>query len=288
MGIADRIRDAMINAGLSDEQALSQIYLIDRPGLLLESHKSGSSFQHSQFQAPYAKKDSQFEDMKEDGKVDLLSVIKSVKPEVLIGCSAQHGSFTEQIIKEMYKHQERPIVLPLSNPTRLLEAVPSDINTWTEGKALIATGSPFRPVSHNGKEYIIGESNNALVFPGIGYGTVLARAKRLSDTMIIAAVNALATRSLAQNDPDQALLPDMKDVRETSTYVAAAVIKAAVEESLATHDDIPKGDDEELRQWVIKHMWKPEYRTLKKVDLKTSDRSERGETGIGAVRHVGE
>lgn len=117
---------------------------------------------------------------------------------------------------------------------------------------------------------------------------MLSRAKRLSDTMIIAAANALASRSPALKDPDQALLPDMKDVRETSTYVAAAVVKAAVEEGLATHDDIPKRDDEEIRQWVIKHMWKPEYRTLEKVDLEESSRSERGETGVGAVRHTAE
>lgn len=157
----------MITEGLSEEEALSRIYLLDRPGLLLESHKAEGDFQLSKYQQPYAKKDSDFERLKSNGKVDLLSAVKAIKPDVLIGCSAQHGSFTEEIIKEMNKHQERPIVLPLSNPTRLIEAVPSDINEWTKGQALIATGSPFRPVSYNGKEYIIGESNNALVFPGI-------------------------------------------------------------------------------------------------------------------------
>lgn len=285
VGIADRIRDAMIEEGLSQEEALGRIYLIDRPGLLLESHKTEGDFRLSEFQGPYAKKDEDFESSKENGKVDLLAAVKAVKPDILIGCSAQHGSFTEEIIKEMAKHQDRPIVLPLSNPTRLIEAVPSDINEWTKGKALIATGSPFKPVSHDGKEYIIGESNNALVFPGIGYGCVLARAKKLSDTMIIAAAKALAARSPALKNPDDALLPDMKDVRETSTYVAAAVIKAAVTEGLAQNSDIP-ADDDEIRQWVIKHMWKPEYRDMERVEVNSASSVEKGETGLGAVKHM--
>lgn len=292
IGIADRIRDAMESEGLSQEEALSRIFLLDRPGLLLQSHANeGASFKLSAPQKPYAKRDKDFESISRDGKVDLKSLIGHVKPDVLIGCSAQHGAFTKEVIEEMAKHVNRPIVLPLSNPTRLVEAVPADINEWTKGKALIATGSPFKPVTYQGKEYEVGEANNALVFPGIGYGCVLARASKLSDEMIIAAAKALASRSPALKDPDSALLPDVKYVRETSTYVAAAVILKAIEEGHARNEDLPNvkpGEEgaEEMRQWVIKHQWKAEYRPLRKVEMKDSSRKERGETGVGSVMQV--
>ena len=292
IGIADRIRDAKMSEGLSEAEAIAQIYLIDRPGLLLESHNDrDASFKLSKFQKPYAKQDNEFDSLKTDGKVDLLDAVKHIKPDVLIGCSAQHGSFTKEVIQEMAKHVERPIILPLSNPTRLVEAIPSDINEWTEGKALIATGSPFKPVYHNEKEYVIGEANNALVYPGIGYGCVLSRAARLSDGMIIAAAKALASRSPALEDPNLALLPDVKYVRETSTYVASAVIMKAMEEGHATNSQLPQVDQteegqEQMRQWVMKHQWNAEYRPLKKVDLGGATKAERGETGIGSSKQV--
>lgn len=287
IGIADRIRDAMMEEGLSEEEALGRIFLLDRPGLLLESQRDGKDFKLSKFQLPYAKKDESFRASMEDGKVQLLAAVRAIKPDVLIGCSGQHKAFSKEVIQEMAKHKERPIVLPLSNPTKLIEAFPADINEWTGGKALIATGSPFRPVSHNGKEYIIGESNNALVFPGIGYGCVLSRARLLSDKMIIAAAKALAARSPALKDPDQALLPDMKDVRETSTHVATAVVLAAVEEGLATNGEIPReGGEDAVRAWVVKHMWQPEYRTLEPVDAADATAKDRGETGLGGSGHT--
>lgn len=283
IGIADRIRDAMVSEGISEEDALSRIYLLDRPGLLLESHKNeSSSFKLSKFQVPYAKKDADFKNCIKDGKVDLLAAVQAIKPDVLIGCSGQHKAFTKDVIQEMAKHQDRPIVLPLSNPTKLIEATPSDINEWTKGKALIATGSPFKPVYYNDKEYIIGESNNALVFPGIGYGCVLSRARILSDTMIIAAAKALAAKSPALKDLDQALLPDIKDVRETSIDVASAVVMAAMDEGLAQNEHIPR-DKDKIRGWVERHMWKPEYRDLQLIAHHESSAKDRGETGFGGV-----
>lgn len=288
VGIADRIRDAMMTEGLSEEEALSRIYLLDRPGLLLESHAEESSkFQMSKFQRPYAKKDGDFAS---SPNVDLLEVIDTVKPEILIGCSGQHNAFTEKAIRRMAEHVDRPIILPLSNPTRLIEAVPADINAWTGGRALIATGSPFKPVTHDGVTYEIGESNNALVFPGIGYGCVLARASRLSDGMIIAAAKALASTSPALGDPDCALLPDMRDVRRTSVVVAAAVIRAAVREGLHGNEALPDvfhrdegtdGDAEGMQTWVRRHMWSPVYRSLEQVEHHQASASERGETGLG-------
>jgi len=208
-----------------------------------------------------------------------MAVVKHVKPNILIGCSTVPGSFTKEIIQEMASHVERPIIFPLSNPTRLHEAQPKDINEWTKGKALIATGSPFAPVSYNGKEYEIAECNNCLVYPGIGLGCVLARANRLTDEMIVAAAHGLAELSPALKDPDLALLPDINDVRQTSVVVAREVIKQCVKEGMNRVKDIPEKDDE-LKAWIEDQMFFPEYRPLEKVHVSEASREARGELGI--------
>lgn len=179
----------------------------------------------------------------------------------------------------MASHVDRPIIFPLSNPTRLHEAQPKDINDWTKGKALIATGSPFPPVTYDGKEYEIAECNNCLVYPGIGLGCVLSRAERLSDEMIIAAAHGLAELSPALNDPDKALLPDITEVRPTSVNVALKVIQQCVKEGLNRVKDIPE-DEGELRTWIEEQMWKPEYRSFEKVKASDASREARGELGI--------
>lgn len=192
----------------------------------------------------------------------LFNVVKAVKPHVLIGTSTKPKAFTKEIVEEMAKHVERPIIFPLSNPTRLHEADPKDINEWTKGKALIATGSPFPPVSHNGKQYEVAECNNSTVFPGIGLGSVLCRAKQLSDKMLVAAVKALAAQSPALGNPDKGLLPDVGDVREVSVKIAMAVVRAAEAEGLSTaEEEIPK-EERELEKWVRAQMWEARYRTL--------------------------
>ena len=165
----------------------------------------------------------------------------------------------------MARHVERPIILPLSNPTRLHEAQPSDINEWTEGRALIATGSPFPPVTYKGRRYEVAECNNSTCFPGIGLGCVLSRAKLLSDEMLVSAVKALAAQSPALKDPDQGLLPDVVDVREISVKIASAVVGCAVEEGLAQAEGIPD-DRASLEEWIRAQMWEPKYRELKKVE----------------------
>jgi malate dehydrogenase (oxaloacetate-decarboxylating) len=161
----------------------------------------------------------------------------------------------------MAEHVERPIIFPLSNPTRLHEADPKDVNDWTDGKALIATGSPFPPVTYNGKQYEVAECNNSTCFPGIGLGAVLSRSRLLSDKMLVSAVKALAAQSPALNDPDKGLLPDVTQVKEISVKIAMAVIKTAVEEGHAQQKDIPT-DDEGLEEWVRVQMWEPKYRDL--------------------------
>lgn len=213
--------------------------------------------------------------------------MKKVKPHALIGTSTKPNSFTEEVIREMAKHVDKPIVFPLSNPTRLHEAQPEDINRWTDGRALIATGSPFPPVDRNGGKYEIGmcishciakigssqlmpcsldgaaECNNSTCFPGIGLGAVLSRTRTLSNKMLVGAVKALAARSPALQDPDGPLLPDVKDVRELSVDIAKAIIKTAVEEGHAQEEGIPANEDE-LEEWIRAQMWEPVYRPLVK------------------------
>ncbi|TGO62126.1 hypothetical protein BOTNAR_0118g00020 [Botryotinia narcissicola] len=271
-GIADQIRDAIAaDSGKSKEDAAKQIYCVDKPGLLLKSH--GDKLTHAQI--PYAREDS---DWKDKNHSDLLQVIKEVKPHVLIGTSTKPKSFTKEIIQEMASHIDRPIVFPLSNPTRLHEADPKDINEWTKGKALIATGSPFPPVKYEGHEYEVAECNNSTCFPGIGLGCVLSRTKLLSDKMLVSAVKALAAQSPALKNPDKGLLPDVADVREISVRIAKAVIKTSVEEGLAQEKGIPT-EDEDLEEWIREQMWDPVYRPLKLVEKETSSRNASGKSG---------
>lgn len=195
-------------------------------------------------QGPFARDDKEWQGKQHN---DLLSVIKEVKPHVMIGTSTKPEAFTEEVVKEMSKYVERPIIFPLSNPTRLHEADPKDINEWSKGKALIATGSPFPPVEYDGKKYEAAECNNWTAFPGIGLGAVLCRSRLLSDKMLVAAIKTIAAQSPALKNPDKGLVPDVIGVREISVHVAKAVFKQAIEEDLATEKEIPENDEESRR-----------------------------------------
>ncbi|KAL4930999.1 NAD-dependent malic enzyme [Aspergillus undulatus] len=257
-GIADQVSDAIATeAGIEKSEAMKQIWCIDKQGLLLKSQKD----QLTSSQEYFAREDNEWPDGED---IDLLSVIKQVKPHVLIGTSTKPGAFTEEIIREMAKHVNHPIVFPLSNPTRLHEAQPQDITNWTNGRALIATGSPFPPVEHNGTKKEIAECNNSTAFPGIGLGVVLSRSRRLSEKMIVAASKALAAKAPALEDTNKPLLPDVEDVRELSLNVAKAVIQTAVEEGLAQEEGIP-GDDDEMEEWIRVQMWEATYRPLERA-----------------------
>jgi malate dehydrogenase (oxaloacetate-decarboxylating) len=248
---------------------------VDKPGLLLKSQ--GDKLTHAQI--PYAREDTDWEGKSHS---DLLSIVKEVKPHVLIGTSTRPKAFTQEIVTEMASHVERPIIFPLSNPTRLHEADPKDLNEWTKGKALIATGSPFPPVTYDGKEYEVAECNNSTCFPGIGLGCVLSRSKLLSDKMLVAAVKALAAQSPALKDPDKGLLPDVLNVREISVHIARAVIKQAVEEGSATEKGIPR-EDGELEEWIREQMWDAVYRPLRLVKMESADRRARGKAGVAGL-----
>jgi len=184
--------------------------------------------------------------------------VKKIKPTVLIGTSTHAGGFTEEVIKEMAKNVDRPIIFPLSNPTRLVEVDPSKANEWTNGKALLATGSPFPPAKMpSGKDYMIAECNNALIYPGIGFGAVLTESKTVSDSMIIAGAQALASLSPALKDPDAALLPDFEDAPAVNYEVSVAVAEHAIEEGLAN----VKWKKEEVREKLKERVWHPTYGT---------------------------
>jgi len=271
-GIADQLRDAIaIESGKSAMEAVKQIWCVDKPGLLLQSQKE----ELTPAQHDYARLDSDWEDGE---KKSLLDVIKKVKPHILIGTSTKPKTFTKEIVQEMAKHVERPIIFPLSNPTRLHEAEPKDLFEWSQGKVLTATGSPFPPVKSNGRMREVGECNNSTTFPGIGLGVVLSRSKLLTPKMLVAAVKALAAQAPALKDPDAPLLPDVTSVRGISVQIAGAVIKQAVKEGIAQEKGIPESD-KELEEWIREQMWDAEYRTLKKVDSRTASRVALGKVG---------
>ncbi|KAK9317688.1 malate dehydrogenase [Lipomyces starkeyi] len=257
-GIADQLRDFLNTQGISKQQVIDHIWLVDKPGLLLESMHD----KLTPAQRPYAASDDRW---KEIDTKSLAEIVKKVKPHVLIGCSTKPKAFNEAVLREMAKHVERPIVFPLSNPTRLHEATPAEIYKYTDGKALVATGSPFDPVDK--KE--IAENNNCFVYPGIGMGSILSRADRVTETMIAAVVKELASLAPSEKDPNGALLPDVADIRDISAKIATAVVLQALEEGTARVEEIegikvPRDRDQCL-EWVRDQMWKPEYRPLRKV-----------------------
>ncbi|KAK9382757.1 malate dehydrogenase [Kockiozyma suomiensis] len=257
-GIADQIRDFLKTEDVQPEEIFDHIWLVDKPGLLMKS--MGDKLTPAQKQ--YAAHDERWEGC---DTTSLVEIIRRVKPHALIGCSTKPKAFTEEVLREMAKYVERPIVFPLSNPTRLHEATPEEIMHATEGRALIATGSPFDPV--NGRE--IAENNNCFVYPGIGLGAILSRADRITDDLIAATALQLAALAPSAKDPDSPLLPDVRDIREISARIATAVVLKALETGVARVEQMDKvkvpRDYERCLQWVKTQMWKAEYRPLKKV-----------------------
>ncbi|BGP37120.1 NAD-dependent malic enzyme, mitochondrial [Rhodotorula kratochvilovae] len=263
LGIADGIRSAlMIEAGLTSEEVRKLFWCVDRPGLLTSEHAAALR----PGQEHFIRDAEECADWERDGEkgISLLETVRRAKPTIMIGCSTMSGAFNEEVVREMAKHVERPIIFPLSNPTKLAEADPADVNDWTNGKALMATGSPFPPVRNpNGKEHQVAMCNNALVYPGFGLGVIISRASQLTDKMITAGVAALAKLAPALEDPDESLLPGLHDLRHISVKVAVAVANAAKEEGVS---QIQREDDyteEEVRNY----QWDPVYRPLELVDV---------------------
>ena len=222
VGIADLIALAMTEDGLSAEEAAGRIYLLDRPGLLTSDMTDLYDYQQ-----PYAKDPAAVADWRAaDGTLGLQEVVDHLHPTMLVGTSGVTGAFGEKVIRSMHEHCERPIILPMSNPTVLAEQTPENLLAWTDGAALVATGSPFGPVERDGTTYRIGQANNALMFPGLGLGVIVCRAATMPPSLFIAAARALA-KLADPSDPAKGLLPDISRLREVSATVAVDVINTA-------------------------------------------------------------
>ncbi len=262
-GIADQIVAQMVAEGLSPAQAFSRIWLVGRHGLML------SNMEEPKF--PYRRKFYQpVERVKGwklggNGPITLADVVRNLRPGVLIGTSAIAGAFSEQIVRAMASYAQRPIVFPLSNPTTKAEATPRDLLAWTEGRALVATGSPFPDVTYAGRRIRISQCNNSFIFPGVALGVLACGAGRVSDGMFMAAAAALAECSPSRRDAEAALLPPVEEVRQVSRQVALAVASQAQREGLAL-----KTSAEELEKAVEAKMWTPRYARIRlKPRIKT-------------------
>ncbi|HEY2639285.1 MAG TPA: NAD-dependent malic enzyme [Streptosporangiaceae bacterium] len=254
-GIADQLAAAMIGAGLTPEQAQARFWAVDRFGLIVAGDERVSADQ-----LRYARPAAEVAGWRRDeslGGIGLAEVVRRVRPTVLIGTSARGGAFTEGIVREMAAHVSRPVIMPMSNPTELAEARPADLVEWTDGQALVACGSPFPPVDYNGTRYVIGQANNALVFPGLGLGAIAAKASAITDGMLSAAGHAVASL-VDVTAPGAPLLPEVATLRDTSHVVAEAVARAAIADGVA-HTDL--GGDVAARVHTL--MWQPAYRLVR-------------------------
>jgi malate dehydrogenase (oxaloacetate-decarboxylating) len=254
IGIADQLRDAMVREGLSIEDATRRFWCVDRQGLLTTDMDG----QLHDYQAAYARPPGESHAWNRDGGgngVDLAEVVRRVKPTMLIGASTVGGSFTEAIVREMAAHTERPIVFALCHPPARAAANPADLLAWTDGRALIATGSAFAPVTHKGVTYVIGQLNNAMLYPGLALGAIVSRASRISEGMFAAAASAVSSL-VTVRQPGASLLPHIDDLRSVSATVAVAVAEAADAEGLA------RVKFSDIVQQVQDAMWQPAYRRI--------------------------
>lgn len=251
IGIADLLCDLMVAEGLSRDDARRRFWCLGSKGLITAALGERAR----PFQRPYARPDADVEGW---AATDLAATVDHVHPTVLIGTSAQPGAFSETIVRSMAQHCPRPIILPLSNPTVLAEATPAELLEWTDDRALIATGSPFPAITKHGITHEIAQANNALVFPGLGLGVIVARASRISDAMIAAAARAVG-ELVDLRRPGAALLPSMTDLRLVSATVAVAVVRAAQAEGLAGVE-VP-----DVIQAVTEAMWQPVYPDIEAI-----------------------
>jgi malate dehydrogenase (oxaloacetate-decarboxylating) len=273
IGIADQIHDQMVRDGLDQRQATRNIWVVDLPGLLTDDMSEGVL----DYQRPYLRPAAEAATWEKSpveidpaavvrwpemaavraarassGIIGLQTVVEKVSPTILIGCSTAHGAFTRKIIETMSADVDRPVIFPISNPTSRIEAMPTDIITWSKGRALVATGLPWDPFEYDGVTYYFGQANNALVYPGIGLGVVVSGASRVTDGMLQAAVEAVAGQ-VDVSAPGAALLPEVENLRASSATTALAVVKAAAADGVATKKPA------DPVQAVQDAMWQPVY-----------------------------
>lgn len=249
VGIADQLRDAMVRDGAHPDHAAAQVWLIDKQGLL-----TGDMTDLRDFQQTYARDPAEIAEWARDdnGAIALLETIRRVKPTILLGTSTMHGAFTREVVEAMCEGVERPVIFPISNPTSRIEAMPADVIAWSGGKALVATGIPVPPVEYGGVTYEVGQANNALLYPGLGLGTIVSGASQVTPGMLIAAAQAVADQ-VDPSGPGASLLPSVENLRESSAITATAVVGAALEDGVATCKPVDTGEA------VREAMWQPVY-----------------------------
>ena len=254
LGITTQLRRTMVREGLSKEEAKKRCFVIDQNGLLCDDRDD-----LNETLKPLAQNRTDLSawDCGTAESIGLADVVRNVKPNVLVGVTGVAGLFTEAVIRDMAAHVDRPIIFPLSNPTSRAEATPADLLTWTDGKALVATGSPFDPVKYGKKEYTIAQCNNSYIFPAMGLAIRSVGASRVVDEMFMAAGLALREVSPALKDPKASLLPHLEDMRSVSLHIARAVAAEAVRQGVA--DSIP---EDEIEKRLQQTMWTPEYRAI--------------------------
>jgi malate dehydrogenase (oxaloacetate-decarboxylating) len=254
IGVADGLREAMKEEGLSEPEARSSFWVIDSGGLLHTGRKDLTPEQ-----SVYAQPESRLSGWPRtsNGQVGLADVIQKIEATILIGLSTVGGAFSEPIVREMARKAERPVIFPLSNPTAKSEAKAEDLIHWTDGRALVATGSPFPPVSYGGRKIPIAQCNNVYIFPAMGLGVVASRARSITEPMLLAAARALGANSPALKDPSASLLPPLTEIRRATSEIAVVVGIEAQKDGVA-----PKFSEEELRRRVAKTQWTPAYASV--------------------------
>jgi malate dehydrogenase (oxaloacetate-decarboxylating) len=252
-GIADILLSSMIDHGLSKEEALRKIFLIDVNGLI---HFNSSGVYESQKAYVKTREELASWKVRNFEHIPLQEVVANAHPTILVGVSAQGGAFTREVIEEMGRHTKRPIVFPLSNPTSKSEATPQELLEWTEGRAIVATGSPFQPVQYKGETFTLSQCNNVFIFPGVGLGALASEATQVTEGMFLAAAEELAERSPATRSASHSLFPPIEEVRELSRHIALAVGKRAIHEGVSTLAS------SELKKRIEGRMWEPRYPTL--------------------------
>jgi malate dehydrogenase (oxaloacetate-decarboxylating) len=260
-GIAALIHAAMVDAGLDAGDAARRFFLVDKDGLLLDGMKDIAAFQ-APFVQPRAMLSSWM--VGRSDRVSLLDVINNAKPTALIGVSGQASSFTESVVRAMAKYNTRPIVFALSNPVSCAEATPAEIERWSDGRAIIGAGSPFPPVNRAGKPFLVDQTNNSYIFPGVGLGAMATRARRITGAMFMAAAKALAAMSPAKTDPAANLLPPVTKLREVATAIAIAVGQRAHAEGLTEGISADQIEDA-----VRTKMWTPQYLPYRRAGTNT-------------------
>ena len=254
VGVARAIQAGLVHEGLSVEQARRQMFVMDVDGLVVEGHTD------EEYKFPTCQYEDTYADWDIAGEVPTLEeVVKFAKPTVLLGLTGATGLFNEELVRTMAAGCEHPMIFPLSNPTSRCEAVPDDLYKWTDGRAVVSTGSPFPPVEWGGKKHLIGQGNNAFVFPGIGFATILGKCRRISDAMILESAFALADYTEKYYLPQELIFPPVGALRDVSMYVTARVLKVALEDGSADRPEFEGWSIEQLEEYAHSRAWDPEY-----------------------------